>query len=76
MLGMELGGKQLGIIGRGRIGRAVAARAPAFGMTAVFAGERIASVPGSGPEMSLDELLVSSDVDLDPHAVDARRPGT
>ena len=36
MLGMELGGKQLGIIGRGRIGRAVAARAPAFGMTAVF----------------------------------------
>ena len=52
MLGTELRGKQLGIIGRGRIGRAVAARAPAFGMTAVFAKEN----------MSIDELLVSSDV--------------
>ena len=52
MLGTELRGKQLGIIGRGRIGRAVAAKAPAFGMTAVFAKH----------DMSLDELLVSSDV--------------
>ena len=32
MLGTELGGKQLGIVGAGRIGRAVAARAGAFGM--------------------------------------------
>src|SRR5688572_17471946 len=31
MLGMELRGRQLGIIGYGRIGRAVAARAGAFG---------------------------------------------
>jgi glyoxylate reductase len=52
MLGTELRGKQLGLIGRGRIGRAVAARAPAFGMTAVFARQ----------DMSLDELLISSDV--------------
>ena len=52
MLGTELRGKQLGIIGRGRIGRAVAAKAPAFGMAAVFAKH----------DMSLDELLVSSDV--------------
>ena len=52
MLGTELRGKQLGIIGRGRIGRAVAAKAPAFGMTAVFAKQ----------DMSIDELLVSSDV--------------
>lgn len=52
MLGMELRGKQLGIIGRGRIGRAVAAKAPAFGMTVVFAKH----------DMSLEELLVSSDV--------------
>jgi glyoxylate reductase len=52
MLGMELRGKQLGIIGRGRIGRAVAAKAPAFGMRAVFAKH----------DMSLDELLVTSDV--------------
>jgi len=52
MLGMELRGKQLGIVGRGRIGRAVAAKAAAFGMTAVFAKH----------DMSFDELLVSSDV--------------
>ena len=59
--GMELGGKQLGIIGRGRIGRAVAARAPAFGMRAVFAA-REGVRPRTLPELSLDELLVSSDV--------------
>ena len=52
LLGTELRGKQLGIIGRGRIGLAVAAKAPAFGMTAVFAKH----------DLSLDELLVSSDV--------------
>jgi glyoxylate reductase len=52
MLGTELRGKQLGIIGAGRIGRAVAAKAPAFGMTAVFAGH----------DMPLDQLLVTSDV--------------
>jgi len=78
MLGMELTGKQLGIIGRGRIGRAVAARAPAFGMTAVFAtrGSRTADLP----EMSIDELLVSSDVisihtpltDANRHFIDRR----
>ena len=52
LLGTELRGKQLGIIGRGRIGRAVAAKAAAFGMTAKFAKE----------DMSTDELLLSSDV--------------
>ena len=52
MLGTELRGKQLGIIGRGRIGRAVAAKAPAFGMTPVF----------SKHDLSFDELLISSDV--------------
>jgi glyoxylate reductase len=61
MLGMELRGKQLGIIGRGRIGRAVAARAPAFGMTPVFAAREGRSASDL-PELSLDELLVSSDV--------------
>ena len=54
-------GKQLGIIGRGRIGRAVAAKAPAFGMKAVFAARDGRSSPDL-PELSLDELLVSSDV--------------
>jgi len=70
MLGMELRGKQLGIIGRGRIGRAVAARASVFGMTPVFwrgtlnrdshqqGGQSTLNVP----EVSLDELLIGSDV--------------
>jgi glyoxylate reductase len=52
MLGTELRGKQLGIIGAGRIGRAVAAKAPAFGMKVAFARR----------DMSIDELLVTSDV--------------
>lgn len=52
MPGMELAGKQLGIVGRGRIGQAVAAKAGAFGMRVVFARH----------DMSLDELLVTSDV--------------
>jgi glyoxylate reductase len=64
MLGMELRGKQLGIVGAGRIGRAVAAKAPAFGMRAVFSRrERNGSTgQGAGEDMSLDELLVTSDV--------------
>jgi glyoxylate reductase len=68
MLGMELRGKQLGIIGRGRIGRAVAARAPAFGMTPVFWRGTLNRDSQRGhstlnvPELSLDELLISSDV--------------
>jgi glyoxylate reductase len=61
LLGMELRGKQLGIVGRGRIGRAVAARAQAFGMTAVFAAHAAGARRGPD-ELSLDELLVSSDI--------------
>jgi glyoxylate reductase len=60
MLGMELRGKQLGIIGPGRIGRAVAAKAPAFGMHAVFAARP--GRPARPDDMSLDQLLLSSDV--------------
>ena len=52
MPGMELAGKQLGIIGRGRIGRAVAEKAAAFGMRVVFAKH----------DVSFDELLVGSDI--------------
>ena len=60
MLGTELRGKQLGVIGAGRIGRAVAAKAPAFGMTAVFA--RRQATPRGPDERTLDEVLVTSDV--------------
>ena len=40
MLGMELRGKQLGLVGVGRIGRAVADKAPAFGMTVAYTARR------------------------------------
>jgi glyoxylate reductase len=59
MLGMELRGKQLGIIGYGRIGRAVAARAPAFGLRVVYSDVRAA--PGSDA-MPMDRLLATSDI--------------
>jgi glyoxylate reductase len=61
MLGTELRGKQLGLVGLGRIGRAVAARASAFGMTVAYASRRPAG-DFSGEHLSLDRLLVTSDV--------------
>jgi glyoxylate reductase len=71
MLGMELRGKQLGIVGLGRIGAAVASRAPAFGMTVAChdlvpesrteAGTSPLPFPPMRP-LPLDELLATSDV--------------
>lgn len=61
LLGMELRGKQLGLVGVGRIGRAVAARAGAFGMRVAYTSRRRIDLPDA-EAMSLDRLLVSSDV--------------
>jgi glyoxylate reductase len=55
LLGMELRGRQLGIVGYGRIGRAVAERATAFGMAVVHTGRDTGA-------MALDRLLSTSDV--------------
>jgi len=67
LLGSELRGKQLGLIGHGRIGRAVAARAPAFGMRVAYTSQSVADAAAAtddGPAraMSLDRLLITSDV--------------
>ena len=61
MLGMELRGKQLGLVGMGRIGRAVAEKAPAFGMTVAYTA-RTPSICRTPSHMPLDRLLATSDV--------------
>lgn len=65
MAGVELRGKTLGIVGTGRVGREVAARARAFGMDLVahdlFPNDAWAK--GAGARYaSLDDLLAQSDV--------------
>ena len=60
LLGMELRGKQLGLVGLGRIGRAVAARAAAFGMRVAYTSRT--ETAGVGEAMQLDRLLLTSDV--------------
>jgi lactate dehydrogenase-like 2-hydroxyacid dehydrogenase len=61
LLGTEMRGKQLGLVGLGRIGRAVARRAPLLGMRVAWTSPRQAEVEG-GEWMSLDRLLNTSDV--------------
>lgn len=61
MLGAEVRGKQLGIVGYGGIGRAVAARGRAFGMRIAHTSR----TPKNDPDaeaMPLDRLLATSDV--------------
>jgi len=61
MLGSSVAGKQLGIVGAGRIGRAVGARAAAFGMSVAYTSRRPVEWPGA-TAMTFDHLLATSDV--------------
>ena len=61
MLGSGLAGKLLGIVGGGRIGRAVATRASAFGMQVAVASRRDPQWPDA-EFMPLDRLIRSADV--------------
>ncbi len=61
LLGTELRGKQLGLVGVGRIGRAVAARAAAFGMRVAYTSRREIDFTGA-EAMQLDRLLLTSDI--------------
>jgi lactate dehydrogenase-like 2-hydroxyacid dehydrogenase len=66
-LGAAVQGSVLGIVGMGRIGRAVARRALGFDMTVLYAGGRLdpadapASASASASAVPLDELLAESD---------------
>jgi glyoxylate reductase len=61
LLGMELRGKQLGLVGVGRIGRAVAEKAPAFGMSIAYTDQAPMNLPDA-EFMKFDRLLATSDV--------------
>jgi glyoxylate reductase len=61
MLGTELRGKQLGLVGFGRIARAVAARASAFGVRVACTSRRDTEHSAIG-QLSLDRLLNTSDI--------------
>ncbi|HEY7928011.1 MAG TPA: D-glycerate dehydrogenase [Candidatus Dormibacteraeota bacterium] len=66
MLGLELDGAVLGVVGFGRIGQAVARRALAFGMRVVFATDVEVTIEkdlrGRATQVPLDQLLSSADV--------------
>ena len=62
MLGTELQGKQLGLVGVGRIGRAVAERAAAFKMRVAYTSRSPQPLAPSHQSLSLDQLLNTSDV--------------
>lgn len=66
MLGVGLQGRQLGVVGMGAIGQAVARRGRAFGMSVVYFNRR--QLPAeieaelAARRVELDELLATSDV--------------
>ena len=83
MLGADVSGKTLGIIGMGRIGQAVAQRAVGFRMPVTYAGRHsISSPPGvSWTRRPLDDVLAESDfvslhvplTEATRHLIDRRR---
>jgi glyoxylate reductase len=67
MLGHRIGGKTLGIIGFGRIGEAVAARARAFGMNILYTKRKrlppsVEESLGVTFEPELDRMIARSDI--------------
>ena len=66
MLGTDIRGRQLGVVGMGQIGSALARRARAFGMSVVYSnrGEADPAVVGElgARRVEMDELFATSDV--------------
>lgn len=61
LLGMDLSGKTLGIVGFGRIGRAVAKRAVGFGLRIIYYSPNAEPEFGAVKMNSIDDLLYQSD---------------
>jgi glyoxylate reductase len=64
LLGIQLAGKTLGIVGFGRIGQAMARRARGYGMHVIFASPHVPAA-GADPALarvSVDELFATADV--------------
>jgi glyoxylate reductase len=61
LLGADLAGRTLGVVGLGRIGRALARRAAGFGMDVVYAQPR-PGADAAGRHLALAELLAVADV--------------
>jgi glyoxylate reductase len=79
LLGLELRGATLAIVGAGRIGRAVAERAEAFGMTIELLGraDDLHAALGRADVVSLHAPLSAATHHLiDAAAIEAMRPGT
>ena len=74
LLGADMVGKTLGLVGFGRIGRAVAKRASGFDMRVIYYSPGATPEHGATPVDSLDELLRESDfVSLHTPLTDATR---
>jgi glyoxylate reductase len=62
LLGVQLAGKTLGIIGYGRIGRALARRALGFGMQVIYADPQAAAVADADPACrTVHEVFAAAD---------------
>jgi glyoxylate reductase len=62
LLGLELSGATLGIVGFGRIGQAVGERARAFGMRVLYTSRSERAPSGAARRVPLPELLREADV--------------